>query len=167
MHLLFYAGFWVAAYMFRTPAPLPSAVLGSLLVWISLVDTQRFEIPDSASVLLAASGLWFAWSDGVFMADHIGAALVWSLVFWGTGEGYARLRGFDGLGFGDVKLMVGIGLWLGFVQTTLVVFAAACAGILVLLTRSMLERAPPRTLATTAVAFGPFLCLSTWVIWLL
>ncbi|WP_159086865.1 prepilin peptidase [Loktanella sp. Alg231-35] len=166
LHVTFYAGFAVAGY-WHLPFPFAQAfILAALLIWISVVDVERLEIPDVAASLLALTGGAFAYATGSNLIDAISAGIVWPLLFWIVGAGYGKLRGWQGLGFGDVKLMVGIGLWLGFAQTTLVVFTSALSGIAVIALTKLINRQSTADIGTTAVAFGPFLCLSTWVIWL-
>jgi len=166
LHFLFYSGFALLAQLFTGVHPVFTPVLAILLIWISVVDIQRFEIPDLAAALLVLTGMVCVYALGLPVLDHLIAAMLWPLLFWAVGVAYMHWRGFQGLGFGDVKLMVGIGAWLGFGQTTLVVFAAAMAGVLVLLVTNLIKRKSISDIGTRAVAFGPFLCLSTWVIWI-
>lgn len=144
-----------------------SAVFASQLIWISVVDADRFEIPDIAALLLTITGLFLLWCQpSLFVIDHIAGGLIWPLLFWSIAYGYLRARGFHGLGFGDVKLMCGIGLWCGFIATTNVVLAASLGGIVILGLRAFTTRAGQEPLGQSMVAFGPFLCLSAWTIWL-
>jgi leader peptidase (prepilin peptidase)/N-methyltransferase len=141
--------------------------LGSGLAWISMADLETLEIPDLAVISLVLTGairLWLA--PGLSIANHIAGGGLWPLLIWSVAALYARLRGWQGLGFGDVKLMAAIGLWVGFTGTILVLFAASLSGILAILALAMLQRRPLSKIGTSAVAFGPFLCLSAWVIWL-
>lgn len=143
-------------------------LVGSLFIWISMVDFARFEIPDGASAVLVLLGaLRLMLVPALPLADHLAGLVLWPLLVWAVAVGYARLRGWQGLGFGDVKLMAGIGLWVGFDGTIRVLLAAALAGILAILVLAALRRTPPGRIGTSAVAFGPFLCLSAWVVWLM
>ncbi|MGC1498096.1 MAG: A24 family peptidase [Sulfitobacter sp.] len=145
----------------------PALVLGLLLIWISVIDADRFEIPDMAALLLALSGFVLLWGQPtIILLDRIIGSVVWPLLFWAIAYGYLRARGFHGLGFGDVKLMCGIGLWCGFIDTINVVIAASLGGIIVLGVQALLKRPALQSLGQSMVAFGPFLCLSAWTIWL-
>lgn len=166
LHVFFYAAFATVRSLFGPLPIIALFVLGALLIWISVIDVERFEIPDLASGLLFASGLIFQRYYGHDLAAYLAGAVLWSALFWIVGIGYARLRGWDGLGFGDVKLIAGIAMWLGFTQTTTVVFASALTGILVIVGAKLVRGGSMADIGTTAVAFGPFLCLSAWVIWL-
>jgi leader peptidase (prepilin peptidase)/N-methyltransferase len=162
LHLAVYAG---AAAVW--PPVWPWGAVAALFIWISVTDIERLEIPDAASALLVLTGAVRLWAvPGLPLADHLMGAVLWPLLVWGVAVGYARLRGWQGLGLGDVKLMAGIGLWLGFGSTTIVLLAAALAGILTLVAAGLRQKVPFAALGTSAVAFGPFLCLSAWVVWL-
>jgi prepilin signal peptidase PulO-like enzyme (type II secretory pathway) len=167
LHFGFYTGFLALRSCFQ-PVPMPTAlILALLLVWISVIDVERFEIPDTASALLALTGGVFAYQagEGIFI-DHIVGGVLWAGLFWLVAGTYARWRGWQGLGFGDVKLMLGIGFWLGLNGTTAVVFSASIAGVLAILGGSVTGYTQDAKLDKTGIAFGPFLCLSTWIVWL-
>ena len=166
LHIPFYTGFAIARNAIVPMPFFPPLILGSLLIWISVVDIERMEIPNEASILLAFCGAMLTYLAGYNLAEHLIAGLFWAGLFWVVGVSYAKLRGWDGLGFGDVKLMAGLGIWLGIADTTMVVFAAALTGILVILASKLAHRHSFVDIGTTAVAFGPFLCLSAWVFWL-
>ncbi len=167
LHFSSYTGFLALRSWFQ-PVPVPMAlILGLLLVWISVIDVERFEIPDTASAFLALSGGIFAYLSGqTVFAEHVIGGVAWAVAFWLVAGIYAKWRGWQGLGFGDVKLMLGIGLWLGLNATTVVVFSASITGIIVILIMSAVGRAQIAELGKTGIAFGPFLCLSAWIVWL-
>ena len=138
-----------------------------LLCWASIEDWRTMEIPDTASALLLAGGLvWWGWFGGTpdMRRDAVLGAVLWPVLAWAVAAGYLRLRGWDGLGFGDVKLLAGIGLWTGFAGTVWVVLTASLSGIAVLLALAAMHRQPLSEIGTKAVAFGPFLCLSAWAV---
>lgn len=146
---------------------IPVLILGLLFVWITIVDLDRFEIPDTAVFLLVVSGMSQRWFGGLDdLLDGIAAGVIWAGLFYIVGVAYLRFRGFHGLGFGDVKLMLGIGIWLGFSSTVLVVLAAAVSGIIAILLIGLLRRQNTDDILGAGVAFGPFLCLCAWSIWL-
>lgn len=162
-----YTGLGGIAVWLGLQAVVQTLILGLLFVWITIVDFDRFEIPDTAVVLLVVSGLAARWLNGFTdMLDGAVAGVLWSGLFYIVGVGYLRFRGFHGLGFGDVKLMLGIGIWLGFSATILVVLSAAISGIVAILLIGLLRRQNTNDILGAGVAFGPFLCLCAWSIWL-
>jgi leader peptidase (prepilin peptidase)/N-methyltransferase len=62
-----------------------------------------------------------------FVNALIGAA-AGGLFIWGIGEAYFRVRGIEGMGFGDVKLMAMVGAFLGVKLTVLTLMLGAMSG---------------------------------------
>lgn len=142
-------------------------ILAGILIWVSIVDIKIYEIPDLASLALALTGALGLWqADTYEVYDAVLAAIVWPLLFWTVARWFRQNRKLDGLGFGDVKLMVGIGMWCGFVGAIYVVFAASMGGICLILLTHFRSEGKKAKIGETPIAFGPFLCLSTWETWL-
>ena len=92
----------------------------------------------------------------------IGAGLGW-WALWVVATVYRRVRGRDGLGEGDAKLLGAIGAWVGLAGMADVLLGAALAG----LAWAGVLRLRGRTMsATTALPFGPFLALAGWAVML-
>lgn len=64
----------------------------------------------------------------ISFADALIGAAVGGGVLWLVGEAYFRLRGREGMGFGDVKMMLMAGAFLGLRRTILTIFAASLLG---------------------------------------
>ena len=162
LHLGAYGSAWL---MLASQRSLWVVLLAGTLIWISTEDFISTEIPDVASgLLIATAASWLLLSPPAGMLDHVVGAVFWPLLTWTVAYSYAWLRGWSGLGFGDVKLMVGIGLWAGFSATIWIVMAASLAGIVTILAATVMRRQPLDEIGTSAIAFGPFLCLSTWIV---
>ena len=97
------------------------------------------------------------------LADH----LIGALVGWGALTSlawcYRRLRGRDGLGGGDAKLMAAAGAWLGWAPLPSVILIA-CAVTFVWVGVGTLARGP--AVLSARLAFGAPLCLAIWIVWL-
>ena len=145
--------------------PIPALLLAAGLIWVSVVDFQRYIIPDAAVALLAAGGAFRIWQTGVDPLDPVLAAFVWPAAFWSVAAAFHRFRGMSGLGFGDVKLAGALGLWVGLEGMVAVVLTASLGGIAVLLLGHATGRVR-RPVDAAAIAFGPYLCLSAWAVWL-
>jgi leader peptidase (prepilin peptidase)/N-methyltransferase len=76
---------------------------------------------------------------------------------------YRALRGREGLGGGDAKLLAASGAWVGAAALPQVILVAALAG---LAAAACLRLVGIRLGAQSALPFGPFLALATWVVWL-
>jgi len=130
-----------------------------LLAW---VDLRRGLIPDWLNLAIALAGLARAAAlDGASAALIAGCegliigALVWSLRWL-----YFRLRNYQGLGLGDVKLLAASATWVGIAGVPVQLLVAsltalAAAGCLHLAGRTMTRE--------MRLPFGPFLALGLLV----
>ncbi|MGC1886837.1 MAG: prepilin peptidase, partial [Stellaceae bacterium] len=76
---------------------------------------------------------------------------------------YRALRSREGLGGGDAKLLAASGAWLGAAALPQVILLAALSA---LAAAGFLRLAGIRLGIHSALPFGPFLALATWVLWL-
>ena len=76
---------------------------------------------------------------------------------------YRAIRGFDGLGLGDAKLLAGLGMWISWQGLPTLVLSAAVACLAFVLVRALWRR---KIIQTERVPFGPFLALAGWIVWL-
>jgi leader peptidase (prepilin peptidase) / N-methyltransferase len=158
------AGLW-AASVDRDPRwILFSCLLGSSLLALGWIDWKTFRLPDALTLPLIALGLLAAWLDSMeaLIAGAIGAVAGYAALV-GVNLCYRRLRGRDGLGRGDAKLLAAGGAWLGWSALPWVVLLAALLGLLLALLQRLRGE---RLTAETAVPFGPALALAIWLIWI-
>lgn len=96
-----------------------------------LTDYDDFIIPDWASLGGTALGLFInllpITSLPTMVMALAGGALGYGLIFT-INALYKFVRGQDGLGMGDAKLMMCFGVWLGPVSLLPILFAASIAG---------------------------------------
>jgi leader peptidase (prepilin peptidase)/N-methyltransferase len=143
-----------------------SALFLWLLVALSMGDLLWFRLFDLLTACLAVVTFSMA-----FTADGMGLMLA----FWGAviGAGsfaalrmaYQMLRGRAGLGLGDVKLMVGLGAFVGPYDLPLLVLMAALAALGVALIQRV--GAPGSLAADRPLPFGTALCAAAAVMWLI
>lgn len=139
-------------------------VFGWWLLALSWIDLRRWLLPDALTLALIVLGLALA---AVFARDQLldralGAVLGY-LGLRAIALIYRALRRREGLGQGDAKLLAAAGAWVGASALPQVIFGAALAA---LLTVAALRLAGIRFGAHSALPFGPFLALATWLIWL-
>ena len=142
----------------------PTLALGWLLTALSAVDVASFRLPDALTAPMLALGLVVSlFLPGRTFFDHaIGAAAGFAVLAL-LGWAYERLRGREGIGLGDAKLLGAAGAWLGWRPLPSVVLVA-CALALVLV--GVMAVSKGRTTLQERLAFGGPLCLAIWLIWL-
>jgi len=142
-----------------------TCVLGWLLVALSVVDIRTQRLPDGLNLVLAATGLGVAaLLDGMRLLDHMLGALAGFGSLVAIEIAYRRLRGRDGIGRGDAKLLGGIGAWTGLQGLASCIFVASVSGIVLVLTIAAMKRRP--VASDTVISFGPFLAFGGWLTWL-
>jgi leader peptidase (prepilin peptidase) / N-methyltransferase len=139
-------------------------LLGWWLLTLGWIDIRCWLLPDVLTLPLIVVGLVAA---ALFDPDQLagralGAALGY-LSLLAVAALYRELRGRDGLGRGDVKLFAASGAWLGAGALPQVIFLAALSALAV---AGCLWLAGVRLGAQSALPFGPFLALATWLLWL-
>jgi len=140
-----------------------SCLFGWWLLSLAILDIRHFILPDTLTLPLIPAGLLATWLVApVMLPDALFGAAAGFASFWLVRAGYYRLRGREGLGFGDVKLMAGLGAWLGWQSLASVVLLAAIAGLLVMLPVA-LRRGEA---AGLRLPFGAYLALGAWLVWL-
>lgn len=136
-----------------------------LLMGLALCDLAAFRLPDALNVLLLLAGLGLATQDPrLDLSGGIAGAVIGAGAFWMIRIGYARLRGREGLGLGDVKLMAGIGAGLGWAALPAVALLAALGALALTLLDARRRGATAR--AQTEIPFGAYLCGAAALVWL-
>ena len=140
------------------------ALFGWLLATLALLDLDHHWLPDALTIPLMLLGL-AASAIGVppALPDRLIGALAGFAALTLLAWGYQRLRGREGLGGGDSKMLGAIGAWLGWRALPLVVFAAAMAGLVWCALR--LARGRSVTLSDR-LPLGALLALAAWPLWL-
>lgn len=141
-----------------------SLALGWTLLALAAIDLRHFVLPHSLTLPLIPAGLAVAWLvEPATLLDHvIGAAaglVAFALIAWL----YRRLRGREGLGLGDAKLLSGAGAWLGWQALPSVVVIGAGGALALALAGALVGG---KLTLTTKMAFGPYLALGAWLVWL-
>lgn len=150
---------------FAAPGPVgvAGAVFGWLLLTLAALDVAEFWLPDVLTGALAAAGIVAAvvappeWPDRL-IGGIAGFASLWLIAF-----AYRRLRGREGLGGGDPKLLGAIGLWLGWAMLPFVLLLACLVGLGSVLAKRMRGQ---RVKATDPIPFGALMAIAAYPVWL-
>lgn len=131
----------------------------SLLFLVAAIDRHHFCIPDPLSYLLLWLGLLHASVTGNETAV-IWGALSGYCALWLLAWSYRQVRGYEGLGYGDMKLFAALGACCGWQALPWIALGAtllALAAIVMLQLRGLMQGDSP-------LPFGPFLAIAGWVI---
>jgi leader peptidase (prepilin peptidase)/N-methyltransferase len=155
----------VAALADPLPLALVSAALGWWLLLIAALDVEHQWLPDALTLPLVPLGLIAAWAGfGPLWGERaIAAAAGWAMLA-AIAFAYRRLRGRDGMGGGDPKLMGAAGAWVGFWALPFVLLGASLIGLVAVL--AMRVRGEAVT-ATTRLPLGALIALAAWPVWLI
>jgi len=163
-------GLLFAAVMYFSPtlSVIPLSVLAFVLLTVSVIDWDTQEIPDGILIVGAIAGIiWIVF--GYFLPELFLYAPTWYDALLGVVTGAMPLLILDrialliwkkdGFGYGDVKLIAMVGIFLGW-QLILLTFAFAIfisfpfAGYFLIK-----QRTSSNDKFNGYMAFGPFLCI--------
>lgn len=147
-----------------TLSAVPLMVLAFVLLVISFIDFDIQEIPDGLVIIGAISGVFLV-GGGHFFANNFYGARAWHDALLGVIAGAVPLLIIDritlvllkkdGFGYGDVKLMAMVGLFLGWRLMFVAFFLAFISGgafAVYLIAAGKAKRG-------AYMPFGPFLCV--------
>jgi leader peptidase (prepilin peptidase)/N-methyltransferase len=140
-----------------TPAFLVYVGFAAALLIASFIDFAEYILPDPITLGGTAAALICAplFLDVPLFDSALGAILGAGL-FWALQVGYRLLRGGEGMGTGDIKLMALLGALNGWQALPFTILAGALSALAASL--FYLRRTDAQGLKT-AVPFGPFLTL--------
>lgn len=140
------------------------AVFGWLLLVLAVLDLGYFWLPDRLTGALAVLGLCAGLIGlGPSLGERLAGGIVGYVTLTAIAWTYRRLRGRDGLGAGDAKLLGAIGLWLGWRALPFVLLAASLIGIAAVLALHLSGRSPNMT---TKMPLGTLLAAAAWLLWM-
>jgi leader peptidase (prepilin peptidase)/N-methyltransferase len=141
----------------------PTAAVACLLMWsliaLTFIDFDTQLLPDSITVPLLWSGLLAnvaGFVPGVSLRDAVVGAIAGYVALWTIYWLFKLVRGKEGMGYGDFKLLAALGAWLGWQMLPLIVllssFVGAIIGIGLVVFRGRDHQIP--------LAFGPYLAIA-------
>jgi leader peptidase (prepilin peptidase)/N-methyltransferase len=139
-------------------------VLGWALLALAVIDFRLYLLPDYLTLPLIPLGLAGTW---LIDPDQIGAQAIGAisgLVFViAIRAAYLYLRGREGIGLGDAKLLGAAGAWVGWQGLPSTLLLAAVSALVFAIGRSFPRGRPAKD---ERVPFGAFLGLGLWLVWL-
>ena len=154
-------------FVFATVFNYLDIVIMSLIFYtfvvIFFIDIRHFIIPDSLNFSLISLGILKNFfpetslnlNQDMFQSlfgGALGYLTIWLIIIL-----YKKIKNVEAMGFGDAKLLAGIGFILGFQSIFIILFIAAILG----LSFSVPKLITKKHSLQTAIPFGPFLILGS------
>lgn len=139
------------------------AIFWLLLLGPALLDARHYWLPDALTAALALGGLLLGGAaTGASLPDRLIGGGAGFLALALIAVAYSKLRGREGLGAGDPKLLGAIGLWTGWAALPPIVVIASLSGIALALAqrRGAAERMPLGALLAAAAVLWS--ALAAW-----
>ncbi len=158
------AGLW-----FFSPQPeLISLALFINLAVLSFYDFHYYRLPNLLTLCLFVTGLLHVWfAPRYSLDDHLIGAAIGLVFFPLLNAVYSRVRGRQGIGLGDAKLLAGLGLWFGWQSLPFLLLIASVTGLIsAIFAQFASEKSTKDTIMTKPLPFGVFLAFAGWLVWL-
>jgi leader peptidase (prepilin peptidase)/N-methyltransferase len=127
------------------------------LTALTFIDFDTQLLPDSLTLPLLWGGL-IANLFGLYvpLADAVIGAVAGYLALWVVYWLFRLIRGKEGMGHGDFKLLAAIGAWLGWQMLPLVILMSSVVGAVIGLTLMVFKGRDHNV----PLAFGPYLAIA-------
>ena len=142
-----------------TPAALGACVLVWTLIALTFIDFDTQLLPDNLTLPLLWAGLLanvLGAVPWVSLRDAVIGAIAGYLALWVVYWLFKLIRGKEGMGYGDFKLLAAMGAWLGWQMLPLIVLLSsvvgAAIGISLVAFKGRDHQIP--------LAFGPYLAIA-------
>jgi leader peptidase (prepilin peptidase) / N-methyltransferase len=147
------------------PLGLVTALLGWWLLLVAALDRAHFWLPDRLTLPLAALGLAAGWAGfGPPLLERLAGAAMGYGALALIAFLYRRLRGREGMGGGDPRLMGAVGAWVGVWNLPAILLGAGLLGLAAVLAMRLRGQAVERT---TRLPLGTLIALAAWPAWLI
>ena len=136
----------------------------SVLLIIFFIDLEHKIIPNILTYSLAFLGVILNFINlnfynaiyTIFFGALIGGGPIFLLMYI-----YKKIRGVDGMGMGDIKLFIVLGIWLGWLNCLLIIFISAMIGSIVGIVGILIKKVGSQQ----QLPFGPFIIISTLLVY--
>jgi leader peptidase (prepilin peptidase)/N-methyltransferase len=134
-------------------------VFSAALIVLFVVDLEHRILPNRVTLPGLVVGLAASAVTGPGWPSALAGVALGGGSLWAIGEAYYRLRGEEGLGMGDVKMLAMIGAFLGWQQVLVTLVLSSLAGSLVGLSLIVARRGTMKY----ALPYGTFLAMGAVV----
>ena len=131
-----------------------------ILVALTFIDFDTQLLPDDLTLPLLWLGLAFNISGHFVALPHaVVGAMAGYLILWSVYWLFKLIRGKEGMGYGDFKLLAMLGAWGGWQILPLTILLSSLVGAV--LGVIMLRLRNQET--STPIPFGPYLAIAGWI----
>lgn len=142
---------------------LSSVALLGILAAICAIDARFGIIPDTLVAVLAACGLAAVWLlDPNETMYRLAEVVIVAIAIAAFRSIFRWVRGYDGLGFGDVKFLAAATFWIGLRSLPALLLIAVISA---LASAFLLKSARYELDGRHAIPFGPHLAVGLWLAW--
>ena len=136
----------------------------SVLLIIFFIDLEHKIIPNTLTYSLGIFGVilnfyHLNFYDALytsFLGALIGGGPILLLMYL-----FKKIRGVEGMGMGDIKLFIVLGIWLGWLNCLLIIFISAMIGSIVGIVGIVLKKVQFQQ----QLPFGPFIIIATLLVY--
>ena len=142
-----------------TPAALAACLLLWSLITLTFIDFDTQLLPDNITLPLLWAGLLANVAGlvpGVSLRDAVIGAIAGYLALWSVYWLFKLIRGKEGMGYGDFKLLAALGAWLGWQMLPLIVLLSSVVGALIGIGLVVFKGRDHQI----PLAFGPYLAIA-------
>lgn len=133
------------------------------LIALTMIDYDTYYLPDSITLPLFWLGL---------IVNYYGFFTDFSSAFWGgifgymslwlLNQGYKLLRGQDGMGAGDFKLLALLGAWMGWQMLIQIALFSSLVGAVIGISLMFIKNRDKNH----HIPYGPYLAIAGWIAFL-
>lgn len=150
----------VANHFGVTQQTLALLILTWSLIVLSFIDFKHMILPDNITVSL----LWLGLIANIFgtfttLQSAVIGAITGYLFLWIIAWLFRMIRGIEGMGYGDFKLLAVFGAWLGWQMLPLVICAASVMGLIV----GIIYLLAKKSSLKKPIPFGPYIAIAGWI----
>ena len=140
-----------------TPQGIAACVLLWSLLALTMIDFDTQLLPDGITLPLLWAGLIAnLWHTFVALPDAVIGAVAGYLSLWTIYWLFKLIRGKEGMGYGDFKLLAALGAWLGWQLLPVIVLLSSVVGAGIGLTLIVFKGRDH----SVPLAFGPYLAIA-------
>ena len=142
-----------------TPTGLAACVMLWLMIALTFIDFDTQLLPDNLTLPLLWAGLLanvLGAMPSVSLRDAVIGAIAGYLVLWTIYWLFKLIRGKEGMGYGDFKLLAALGAWLGWQMLPLIVLLSSVVGAAIGLSLMVFKGRDHQV----PLAFGPYLAIA-------